>query len=76
MNWLIGFLCFGFFLAYEIYQLVKGNGGTLSEAIWRREKFRKGQSIEDWSAGHYLFTGAFIYITIWLIFHFGWGKFR
>ena len=76
--WLIWFVTsFGTFLLVETYALIKKHPEwTLSEAIWRLEKFIPGQSFWAWSAGHYLFMAAFTLLIFWLFFHFGWGLFR
>jgi len=75
LGWFI--LSIGSFLAMEIYQLIIGHPErTLSAAVWRLERFRTGQPIGEWSAGHLLFFGSFSLIAVWLIFHFGFGLFR
>jgi hypothetical protein len=75
--WLCWFLAsFGVFLAAETWGLVTGKGRTLSEAIWALEKFRTGQPLYQWSAGHLLFGGVFLLVAAWLVGHFvlGWWR--
>lgn len=80
--WLIWFLVtFGVgFLPVEIYCLVKGNGGTLSEAIWWLEGYRRGDvdfaNIAKWSVGHLIFSGILTLILAWLIGHFDFRIWR
>ena len=49
---------------------------TLSENVWRLERFIPHQAIGQWTAFHFLFTAVFIVLTMWLIGHFGWGIWR
>ena len=75
LGWFV--LSIGTFLVVEVGSLIGGRPDrTLSEAIWRLEEFKDGQSFWNWSAGHYLFMAVFGLLTFWLFFHFGWGKFR
>lgn len=76
--WLVWFICaFGTFLVPEVYELATGHPErTLSAAIWRWEKLRVGQGVWQWDAAHFLFTGVFILVAVWLIGHFGWGLWR
>jgi hypothetical protein len=76
--WLAWFtISIGTFLAVEITALATNHADrTLSAAVWRLERFRTGQPIYEWSAGHLLFFGMFSLISLWLIFHFGFGRFR
>lgn len=77
LYWLIWFLAsFTAFLGPEIYGLCTDARRTLSETIWRMEDLHSGESFWSWSAAHYLFTGVFILVAIWLIGHFGWGIWR
>lgn len=67
----------GGFLIPETWSLLRGRPqDTLSAAIWRLEGFQPGQPITGWNAFHFLFTGAFTLLTLWLIGHFGWGLWR
>lgn len=76
--WLGWFLTTFFsFLIMELWALIsKRPDRTLSYAIWRLERFKAGEGFWEWSAGHYLFMGAFGLLIFWLFFHFGWGLFR
>lgn len=75
--WLIWFLVSFFaFLGPEVYALCTNWRNTLSAAVWSLEKFRTGQPVVQWSAGHFLFTGAFALTFLWLLGHFGWGMWR
>lgn len=78
--WLCWFLAsVGTFLGVETWGLVTGKGRTLSEAIWALEKFRTGQPVGQWSAGHFLFLGFWLlveFIWIWLAGHFLFGRWR
>jgi hypothetical protein len=75
--WLCWFsVSFVTFLAAEIWGLVTGKGRTLSEAIWHLERFRTGQPIGQWSVGHYWFVAGFFVLSLWLLFHFGFGDWR
>jgi hypothetical protein len=65
------------FLAPEICALVAGQPqNTLSASVWTLENLVPGQGISQWNAAHFLFTGTFIFLTLWLIGHFGWGLWR
>lgn len=76
--WLIWFLlAFTAFLIPEVYCLVKGNGGTLSESVWWLEGWRHGMTDAtfdnpwNWTAGHFLFAGVFnTVVVLWLNIHF------
>lgn len=65
------------FLIPETVALVRGRDqDTLSYAVWNLEHFRTGQPVADWNAFHFLFIGTFGLIALWLLGHFGWGKWR
>lgn len=72
--WLVWFI--GWFTSFAVPETIALAVGkpqdTLSAAIWRLEQFQQGQSVWRWTAPHFLFTGAFILLTVWLIGHFGW----
>lgn len=76
--WLVWFcLAFGTFIVPEIIAIVRNRTqDTLSGAIWSLERLKVGQGPWGWTAAHFLFTGAFILLTLWLIGHFGWGLWR
>lgn len=78
--WLIWFLVsFTAFIIPESIMLAKGRPqDTLSGAVWQLEQLVPGreQWPWQWSAGHVLFTGAFILLAVWLVGHFGWGIWR
>lgn len=76
--WAIWFAAaFGTFIVPETIAIVRNRTqDTLSGAIWKLESLKAGQGVWQWSAAHFLFTGAFILTTVWLIFHFGWGWWR
>lgn len=63
------------FLVPETCMLIAGRPqDTLSAQIWRIEQFVPGQSVWAWNAFHFLFIGALLLLDIWLIGHFGFGK--
>lgn len=65
------------FLVPEIAMLIAGRPeDTLSAQIWRMEQFVPGQSIWAWNAFHFLFISGLIVLDIWLLGHFGFGKWR
>lgn len=65
------------FLVPEIVAIVRNRTqDTLSGAIWALEQLKPGQPITAWTAFHLLFTGVFLVLAVWLIFHFGWGIWR
>lgn len=65
------------FCVVEFTMLAMGRPqDTLSANVWRMEDFLPGQSFMHWSAMHFLFIGVFLLMTVWLLFHFGWGMFR
>lgn len=77
--WLIWFaVSFGSFIIPESIALATGHPeNTLSEAIWRMEDLAAGHAWPwQWTAAHFLFTGAFILLVLWLVLHFGWGLLR
>ena len=79
--WLCWTLLFlGSFFAKEIPSLIKSDGGTLSEAIWRLESIRgKATPISQWTAGHFLFLGFWLtvgFVWVWLLGHFIFGVWR
>jgi hypothetical protein len=49
---------------------------TLSDNVWRLEKFLPGDHWYQWSAVHVLIGGALIVLFGWLIGHFVWGVWR
>lgn len=67
---------FGVFLVAEIFGLVTDKNRTLSEAIWRWEKFDPAQPITHWTAFHFLFIGIFLVLVLWLCGHFAFGWWR
>jgi hypothetical protein len=63
------------FLVPEIWMLMAGRPqDTLSAQIWRLEQFSPGQSIWAWNAFHFLFIGGLLLLDLWLLGHFGFGK--
>jgi len=76
--WLWWFIAaFGTFIVPEAAALLRGRPqDTLSASIWRWEQVKVGQGIGQWTAAHFLFTGVFVLLTLWLIGHFGWGLWR
>jgi hypothetical protein len=65
------FAAFLAFLVPEIIAIVRKNGQTLSQNIWRMEGFLSpGYNIWHWTAIHILFSGALLLTFIWLIGHF------
>lgn len=64
------------FIGPEVFALVTNWRNTLSAAIWDMERFRTGQPLYQWSAGHFLFGCAFLTIVIWLSGHFLFGFWR
>jgi hypothetical protein len=75
--WLVWFLVSASsFLTVEVYGLVTDRTRTLSYAVWHLERFKAKQPIDQWAAGHFLFTFLFLLIAIWLVGHFGWGWWR
>jgi hypothetical protein len=66
----------GVFLTAEIYGLVTDPRRTLSEAIWSWEKFKPNQGIDHWTAFHFLFIALLLVLDVWLLGHFGWGRWR
>jgi hypothetical protein len=78
--WLIWFmLWFTTFIVPETWALATGHPErTLSAAIWRIEQLIPGQNQYpwQWTAGHFLFTGSFLVVAVWLGGHFGWGIWR
>jgi hypothetical protein len=73
--WLIWFVI-TFPVAFLIPELaVLANGRpdlTLSAAIWKLEGVNAGAPITHWTAVHFLFTGVFLLLCVWLTGHFGW----
>lgn len=76
--WAIWFaVSFGTFIVPEAIALVRNRTqDTLSGAIWAMEKLQPGQGITKWTFAHFAFTSVFALITVWLVFHFGFGWWR
>jgi hypothetical protein len=64
------------FLVPETFALFTNWQNTLSANVWRFEGFDPRQSVLQWSAGHFLFIGVLFLLDVWLLGHFGWGKWR
>jgi hypothetical protein len=58
------------FLVAEVWALCTDWHNTLSENVWKLESFRTGQDVFHWTAGHTLFAGVWILMTVWLTGHF------
>jgi hypothetical protein len=75
--WLIwACITFGTFIVPEVYALVTNWRNTLSASVWDMERFRTGQPLYQWSAGHFLFACMLIVIFAWLSGHFIFGFWR
>jgi hypothetical protein len=72
--WAIG--SFVTFIAPEVYALATNWRNTLSSSVWDFERFRTGQPIYQWSAGHFLFVLLLLVIDVWLLGHFAFGIWR
>ena len=69
--WLFWFC--GWFTAFivpEVWALCADWHNTLSANVWKLEQYRSGQDVMHWSAGHTLFAGVWILMTVWLTGHF------
>lgn len=64
------------FIVPEVYALVTNANNTLSDNVWRAEKFLPGQAVVNWSAFHFLFIALLLLLDVWLLGHFGWGLWR
>lgn len=64
------------FIVPEVYALVTNWRNTLSASVWDLERFRTGQPIYQWSAGHLLFVGLMAVLFVWLSGHFALGWWR
>lgn len=72
--WLCWFVAsFSTFIVPEVWALVIGKPqNTLSAAVWALEGAQRGMPITAWTAAHFLFTGVFLLVSLWLAGHFGW----
>lgn len=79
--WHVFWLCwfavsFTSFLTVEVYALATDWRRTLSASVWDLIDYKEGQSIHQWSVGHYWFIGIMFLLFVWLLFHFGLGWWR
>lgn len=74
--WFILTFPVGFLIPETIAIMRNRTQDTLSGAVWSLESLKAGQGVWQWTAAHFLFTGVFALLTVWLVFHFGWGWWR
>ena len=57
------------FIVPEVYALVTNWRNTLSNWVWVALRVQRGQSINQWTAAHFLVGGMLVLVFAWLIGH-------